>query len=75
MDILNIVKDAGLGEVKSLKFYENRTNGQSKGYYYYYKRFCVELSLCVFLSRYVMAELSNEALALGAPDKLQTMYV
>ena len=33
MDILNIVKDAGLGEVKSLKFYENRTNGQSKGYF------------------------------------------
>ena len=33
MDILNGVRDAGLGEVKIIKFFENRTNGQSKGYF------------------------------------------
>ena len=32
MDVLSAVREAGLGEVKSLKFYDNRTNGQSKGY-------------------------------------------
>lgn len=71
MDVLSAVREAGLGEVKSLKFYDNRTNGQSKGY----------LSLSSFhviivrLPRFSMVELTSEAVALGAPDKLQTMYV
>ena len=33
MDILHAVRDVGLGEVKIIKFFENRTNGQSKGYF------------------------------------------
>jgi cleavage and polyadenylation specificity factor subunit 6/7 len=55
IDILSAVKEVGLGDVKCLKFFENRTNGQSKGY--------------------ALIELSSEAVALGAPDKLQTLYV
>eukprot|EP00731_Ephydatia_muelleri_P007333 Em0003g1581a len=31
-DIIVAVRDAGLKEVKALKFFENRANGQSKGY-------------------------------------------
>ena len=31
MDIVQAVKDVGLGAVKILKFIENKTNGQSKG--------------------------------------------
>ena len=30
--MIKAVKDAGLGDVKMIKFFENRTNGQSKGY-------------------------------------------
>ncbi|XP_019850622.1 PREDICTED: cleavage and polyadenylation specificity factor subunit 6-like [Amphimedon queenslandica] len=55
MDVLSAVREAGLGEVKSLKFYDNRTNGQSKGF--------------------TMVELTSEAVALGAPDKLQMITV
>ena len=32
MDIIQTVKDTGLGGIKALKFFENKTNGQSKGY-------------------------------------------
>lgn len=70
MDILHAVRDVGLGEVKIIKFFENRTNGQSKGY------FIINVFIVKCLTnRYVMAELANEALALGAPDKLQSVYV
>ena len=31
MDVVSVVKEVGLGDVKCIKFFENRTNGQSKG--------------------------------------------
>ena len=31
LDLMPAVREAGLKEVVCLKFYENRTNGQSKG--------------------------------------------
>lgn len=30
-DLILAVKEAGLGEVTNIKFFENRANGQSKG--------------------------------------------
>lgn len=30
-DLILAVKEAGLGEVMNIKFFENRANGQSKG--------------------------------------------
>lgn len=38
--------------------------------------FCVVVCLIMFsFGRYAMVELANEAVALGAPDKLQVMCV
>ena len=32
MEVIQSIRSVGLGEVKIIKFIENRTNGQSKGY-------------------------------------------
>jgi cleavage and polyadenylation specificity factor subunit 6/7 len=74
IDILSAVKEVGLGDVKCLKFFENRTNGQSKGLVIF-SIVHAHPSLPFLLFSYALIELSSEAVALGAPDKLQTLYV
>ena len=64
-DILNACNKCGFKSVKAIKFYENRSNGQSKGFV------CLSVCLSVYLSLFTSRALILASLWLNWPMRQQ----
>ena len=69
-DLLNACNKCGFKSVKAIKFYENRSNGQSKGY-----AILTPIWLNVSYYSIALVELANETAAEQACTKLSETLV
>jgi len=71
-DLLNAFSKCGFKTIKAIKFYENRSNGQSKGYAHIF--FTSLLNYFIYLSFSIaLVELANETTAEQACTKMTEM--